>query len=172
MYFELFLGTRYLKAKRKQAFISVITLISVLGVMVGVMALVVVLSVMNGFRADLMSKILGVNAHLLVMNFGGAFSDHHRVLERVSGVPDVVAATPFIYSQVMVNNAGRVSGAVLRGIEPESAVKVLGIGDMVKEGELALAQLTGRRIAGCHRGPRTGAADRCLSGDTLQGGGP
>ena len=73
MSFEIFLGIRYLKAKRKQAFISVISVISVLGVMMGVMALVVVLSVMNGFRADLMSKILGVNSHLLVLNFGGVF---------------------------------------------------------------------------------------------------
>ena len=68
MFFELFLGLRYLKAKRKQAFISVITIFSVVGVMMGVMALIVVLSVMNGFRADLMSKILGVNSHLLVMS--------------------------------------------------------------------------------------------------------
>jgi lipoprotein-releasing system permease protein len=68
MFFEVFLGMRYLKAKRKQAFISVITLISILGVMTGVMALIVVLSVMNGFRADLMSKILGVNSHILVLS--------------------------------------------------------------------------------------------------------
>ena len=73
MLFEVFLGMRYLKAKRKQAFISVITLISVLGVMTGVMALIVVLSVMNGFRADLMSKILGVNSHILVLSYKGAF---------------------------------------------------------------------------------------------------
>ncbi len=168
MYFELFLGTRYLKAKRKQAFISVITLISVLGVMVGVMALVVVLSVMNGFRADLMSKILGVNAHLLVMNFGGAFPDHHRVLERVSGVPDVVAATPFIYSQVMVNNAGRVSGAVLRGIEPESAVKVLGIGDMVKEGELASLNSPGDGLPAVIVGRELARQIGAYPGDTLK----
>jgi len=76
--FELFLGMKYLKAKRKQRFISVITVISILGVMVGVMALVVVLSVMNGFRADLMSKILGVNSHLLVLNLTGPFNDTKR----------------------------------------------------------------------------------------------
>jgi len=81
--YELFLGLRYLKAKRKQRFISVITIISVLGVMVGVMALVVVLSVMNGFRSDLMSKILGVNSHVLVLNLSGTFNGYQQVAEKV-----------------------------------------------------------------------------------------
>ena len=81
MSFELFLAGRYLRAKRKQAFISIITVISMLGVMVGVMALVVVLSVMNGFRADLMSKILGVNSHLLVLSFGGPFRDEEKAAQ-------------------------------------------------------------------------------------------
>ena len=134
--FELFLGIRYLKAKRKQAFISVITVISVVGVMVGVMALVVVLSVMNGFRADLMSKILGVNSHLLVLNFEGAFKDYKEVGTKIGEVEGVVASTPFIYSQVMLNRAGNVSGAVLRGIDPKSAGKVVSIESMIKEGSL------------------------------------
>jgi len=134
--FELFLGIRYLKAKRKQAFISVITVISVVGVMVGVMALVVVLSVMNGFRADLMSKILGVNSHLLVLNFEGAFKDYKEVGTKIGEVEGVVASTPFIYSQVMLNRAGNVSGAVLRGIDPKNAGKVVSIERMIKKGSL------------------------------------
>ena len=137
MFFELFLGTRFLMAKRKQAFISVITVISALGVMVGVMSLVVVLSVMNGFRADLMSKILGVNAHLLVLNFRGAFNNCQEVAQKVGRLEGVVASTPFIYSQVMVNHSGNVSGAVLRGIDPQSARNVVSIGSMTKEGSLA-----------------------------------
>jgi lipoprotein-releasing system permease protein len=108
-----------------------------LGVMVGVMALVVVLSVMNGFRADLMSKILGVNSHLLVLNFGGSFNNHQEIAERIGRVKGVVASTPFIYTQVMVNNSGNVSGALLRGIDPESVGKVLGIERMIKMGSLA-----------------------------------
>ena len=76
MFFEFFIGLRYLKAKRKQAFISVITIISVLGVMLGVMALIIVLSVMNGFHDDLKSKILGVNAHIQLRNFEGPFPDY------------------------------------------------------------------------------------------------
>ncbi len=135
--FESFLGIRYLKAKRKQRFISVITIISVLGVMVGVMALVVVLSVMNGFRSDLMSKILGVNSHVLVLNLSGTFNGYHQVAEKVEKMDGVVAITPFIYTQVMLNNSGRVSGAVLRGVDPKSAARVVSFDKMIKEGSLS-----------------------------------
>ena len=135
--YELFLGIRYLKAKRKQRFISVITIISVLGVMVGVMALVVVLSVMNGFSSDLMSKILGVNSHVLVLNLGGTFSGYQPVAEKVEKMDGVVAVTPFVYTQVMLNNAGRVSGAVLRGVDPKTAGKVVSFDAMIKEGSLS-----------------------------------
>jgi len=137
MFFELFLSIRYLRAKRKQAFISVITVISVLGVMIGVMALVVVLSVMNGFRADLMSKIMGVKSHLLVLSYKGAFNDYKRVAGRVGRVEGAVATTPFIHSQVMVNRSGNVSGAILRGIQPETAGNVLSIEGMIKDGSLS-----------------------------------
>jgi lipoprotein-releasing system permease protein len=137
MSFELFLAFRYLRAKRKHAFISVITVISVLGVMVGVMSLVVVLSVMNGFRADLMSKILGVNSHLLVLNIEGPFQSYDHITERIDKADGVIASTPFIYTQVMVNNSGNVSGAILRGIEVKSVARVLNIKEMIKEGSLA-----------------------------------
>jgi len=136
MFFELFMGLRYLKAKRKQTFISVITLISVVGVMAGVMALIVVLSVMNGFRADLMSKILGVNSHLLVLSYEGAFSEYGKVAEEVQSVEGVVAATPFMYTQVMINSFRGVSAAVLRGLDTKTAGKVIGIETMIKKGSL------------------------------------
>jgi len=135
--FELFLGIKYLKAKRKQRFISVITIISILGVMVGVMALIVVLSVMNGFRADLMSKILGVNSHLLILNLGGPFSDYRKIEQSVSKEDGIVAVTPFIFTQVMINNSGNVSGAVLRGVDPDSAGVVTGFKEMIKSGSLS-----------------------------------
>jgi len=134
--FELFLGMKYLKAKRKQRFISVITVISILGVTVGVMALVVVLSVMNGFRADLMSKILGVNSHLLVLSLTGPFSDYQEAAEKVGKVEGVIASTAFIYTQVMINNSGAVSGAVLRGVDPESAGAVVTFKSMIKDGSI------------------------------------
>ena len=136
MRFETFLAIRYLKAKRKQAFISVITVISVIGVMMGVMALIVVLSVMNGFREDLMGKILGVNSHLVVLSYEGAFLDYDRIARDTSTVEGVVATTPFIYSQVMVNSQGSVSGSVLRGIDTSTAGKVIAIDRMIKRGSL------------------------------------
>jgi len=105
--------------------------------MIGVMALVVVLSVMNGFRADLMSKILGVKSHLLVLSYKGAFNDYKRVAGRVGQVEGAVATTPFIHSQVMVNRSGNVSGAILRGIQPETAGNVLNIENMIKDGSLS-----------------------------------
>lgn len=137
MFFELFLGIRYLKAKRKQAFISVITVISVLGVMMGVMALVVVLSVMNGFRAEMMSKILGVNSHLIVLSYGGVFQEYRRISSKVGRIEGVIAATPFIYSQVMINHSGNVAGPVLRGVDPKTAGDVLSLENMIKKGNLS-----------------------------------
>ena len=136
MLFEFFLGMRYLKAKRKQAFISVITVISVAGIMVGVMALIVVLSVMNGFTADLMSKILGVNSHLLVQSYGGAFRGYEEVSKKVGAIDGVTATTSFIYSQVMVNSAGYASGAILRGLDTRTAGNVIAIEKMIRKGEL------------------------------------
>ena len=137
MFFELFLGLRYLKAKRKQAFISIITVISVVGVMVGVMALIVVLSVMNGFREDLISKILGVNSHLVVLSHHGAFSEYEEAADKAQTVEGVVGTTPFIYSQVMVNSLGNVSGAVLRGLDTETAGSVINIEPMIRKGSLS-----------------------------------
>ena len=137
MFFELFLGMRYLKAKRKQTFISVITVISVVGVMMGVMALIVVLSVMNGFREDLMSKILGVNSHLVVLSYEGSFSGYEKVSEQVNDVEGIIATTPFILSQVMVNSSGNVSGAYLRGLHTGTAGKVIRIESMIKQGSLS-----------------------------------
>jgi lipoprotein-releasing system permease protein len=135
--FEFFLGTRYLKAKRKQAFISVISVISALGIMVGVMALVVVLSVMNGFRADLMSKILGVNSHLLVLSYQGAFEGAGEVSDKISGVDGVVASTPFINAQAMLKHSGGSSPAFLWGIDPKTAGLVFNINKVtLKQGSL------------------------------------
>jgi len=137
MFFELFLGLRYLRAKRKQAFISVITVISVLGVMVGVMSLIVVLSVMNGYREDLTSKILGVNSHILVMSYEGAFGNYRKVQERVEKIKGVKECAPFIYAQVMVSHYGNSSGAILRGVDSAESYTEKFLGAMVKVGSIS-----------------------------------
>lgn len=125
MNFELYVSLRYLLAKRRQTFISLITLISIAGVAVGVTALIVVLAVMNGFQEDLRNRILGVTSHIVVGSYSGAMSKYEDVLAKVEKEPEVVAATPFIYSQVMLTSGRSISGAVLRGIEPLSASKVI-----------------------------------------------
>jgi lipoprotein-releasing system permease protein len=91
---------------------------------------------MNGFRAELMSKILGVNSHLVVRK-GGGIKDYDKIAARVAGIEGVVATTPFIYDQVMVKKHGIVRGAILRGLNTKTAGKVIGIESMIKEGRLS-----------------------------------
>ena len=136
MSFETFFSLRYLKAKRKQGFISIITGISILGIMIGVMALIVVLAVMNGFREDLMKKILGVNSHLLILSYNAGIKDTETVMEKALKADGVISATPFIYSEVMVKHAGNISGAILRGLDPATAGTVINIDSMIKKGSL------------------------------------
>ncbi|ABK19413.1 lipoprotein-releasing ABC transporter permease subunit [Syntrophobacter fumaroxidans] len=125
MNFELFVSLRYLFAKRRQTFISLITLISIAGVAVGVTALIVVLAVMNGFQEDLRNRILGVTSHVVVGSLTGAMNNYPDVIAKVEKEPGVVAAAPFVYSQVMLTSGRGISGAILRGIDPLSASKVI-----------------------------------------------
>lgn len=136
MRFELFIALRYLFIWRKQSFTSVISLISILGVALGVGALIVVLAVMNGFMTDLREKILGLNAHMLVMTFNGSMGDTEKPLQIVESVPGVVAATPFLYSEVMISTPTGVKGVILRGIDPATAGDVLSVGRDMVEGRL------------------------------------
>ena len=136
MSFETFFSFRYLKAKRKQGFISIITGISILGIIIGVMALIVVLAVMNGFREDLMKKILGVNSHLLILSYKAGIKDTETVMKKSLAVDGVLAATPFVYSQVMVKYSGNISGAILRGLDPATANSVVDIDSMIKNGTI------------------------------------
>jgi lipoprotein-releasing system permease protein len=133
MYFEFFLGLRYLKAKRKQAFVSIISIISVVGVMVGVMALIVVLSVMNGFRIDLMSKIMRVNTHVLIQTYEGYVTNYIDTMKTIEKMEGVVEVTPSIDSQVLVNG----EGGLIRGIDTGSIGKVMDIKPLIKDGSLS-----------------------------------
>lgn len=137
MPYELFLGLRYLKAKRKQFFISIITIISIAGVFLGVMALIIVLAVMNGFETDIKEKILGTYSHIILLKHGeGGISKYSALIEQVKGYKRVVSASPFIYNQVMLTSKANVSGVVIRGIDPDSTVEVTNIGRTIKEGSL------------------------------------
>jgi len=123
--FELFIGGRYLRSRQKQTFISLITLLSIAGVTVGVMALIVVIAVMAGFEADLKARILGVESHVVIMHHGGKFRNYKEVVKFIESVDGVVAATPFTYTQVMLRSSSGASGAVLRGVNPKSAKRVI-----------------------------------------------
>ena len=127
MSYELFIGLRYLKAKRKQTFISVITFISILGITVGVTALIIVLSVMNGFEENLKEKILGINANIVVTSFGKGLKDYDRVTDEVRKVNGVTGATPFTYNQAMSSGITGVIVAEVRGVDtkPIGSVSVL-----------------------------------------------
>lgn len=125
MGYEYFIGFRYLKSKQRPTFIALIALLSVAGVTVGVMALIVVIAVMAGFESDLKTRILGVESHVVVMAQGQGVTDYRRILKQVEKIDGVVAATPFVFSQVMVRSPYGVSGAVLRGVDPRLAGQVI-----------------------------------------------
>jgi lipoprotein-releasing system permease protein len=137
MRYEWFIGLRYLKAKRKQTFISIITFISIAGVMLGVMALIVVLSVMNGFQQTIKEKILGTQAHIHVLKASDrGMDDYEEVIKKVERVKGVVSAAPFIFSQVMLSSESGVSGVVLKGIDPDRAARVTDLARILKTGRL------------------------------------
>ncbi len=136
MSYELFIGLRYLKAKRKQSFISVITFISIFGIMIGVMALIIVLSVMTGFEEDLKEKILGVNAHMVVMELGRGMQGHEALSEEIRSVEGVTGASAYVYGQAMISRGGGVTGAVIRGVDPATIGDVSVLPKRMKEGTL------------------------------------
>jgi lipoprotein-releasing system permease protein len=118
-FFESFVALRLLKGvKRQKGFLSLSTFISVAGVMVGVMALIVVIGVMTGYTQEMEKKILGINAHILVLKKGALFTDYEQVVQKVGSLPGVRSAHPFIYTQVMVSSGEGLSTGVLRGIDP------------------------------------------------------
>jgi len=134
--FEWFVCLRYLKAKRKQSFISLITIISVVGVAVGVMALIVVLAVMTGFTDEFRAKILGVNSHIVIQKFGGEITDPERLRREILATPGVTGATPYLYTQALITAGEGGTGAILRGIDPASAATVTSLADHLQEGSL------------------------------------
>ena len=131
-----FIARRYLFARRKQTFISVISVISVLGVALGVASLIVAIGIMNGFTVELRDKILGINAHVMVMG-GGRITDNPGARDAIASVPGVAGVTPFIYSEVMISGNGGAKGLILRGIDPKTAPDVLSILSSIKEGGLS-----------------------------------
>jgi lipoprotein-releasing system permease protein len=138
MRFEFFIASRYLRAKRKQAVIGVITGLSIAGVAAGVASLVVALAVNNGFRQDLQDRLLGSTSHInLLRTMGDGMHDWRPLMERLQKQPHVVAVAPDIYEQVLISVGSRAQGAVLKGIVPQDERKVSDLLNSVKEGSAA-----------------------------------
>ena len=131
-----YIGLRYTRAKRRTQFISFITLTSVLGIALGVTALITVLSVMNGFEAELRQRILGMTAHSTVTGRGGQLDDWQVLEKELQNFPHVQGTAPFVNGQVMVNAGRRVSGTALRGILPEQESAVSEVGEKMQIGAL------------------------------------
>ncbi|MDD5759653.1 MAG: lipoprotein-releasing ABC transporter permease subunit [Desulfobulbaceae bacterium] len=147
MRFEWFVCLRYLRAKRKHNFISLISIISVAGVAIGVMALIIVLAVMTGFTNELRDKILGINSHIVVQNYDGRISDYDKIQKELEALPGIVATTPYVFSQTMITSGDAGTGAILRGIDPASANHVLDLDRFLSGGriaDLAFFQESGR----------------------------
>ncbi len=135
--YELFIGLRYTRAKKRNHFISFISMISMLGIALGVAALIIVLSVMNGFQKEIRARILGVTPHLQVNSGSGAMPDWQAIERIVETHPKVKAAAPFITGQGMLSQNENVQGVMVRGILPEAEDRLTQLSDKMKVGELS-----------------------------------
>ena len=134
--YELLIGLRYTRAKRRNHFISFISLISMLGIALGVAALIVVLSVMNGFQTELRGRILAVVSHVQISGANGDMADWEQVAAQSTGQPHVVAAAPYVQAQGMLSFGQSVRGAMVRGVLPDLEDKVADFRPHMKEGKL------------------------------------
>ena len=137
MRYEFFVSFRYLRARRRDGFISLITFISMMGVTIGVMTLNIVLAVMTGFERDLRDRILGFNPHVVVYSYGGMIDGYADAVRTVAGTKGVVAAAPVVYGQAMVSTARGVSGIVVRGVDPATGGGVIDVERYLTQGRLA-----------------------------------
>ena len=135
--FERMVAFRYLRARRQEGFVSVIAIFSLLGIALGVATLIIVMSVMNGFRADLLGRILGLNGHLGVYSQTGPLGDFDAEAAKVSQVPGVTGVTPLIEGQVMATSEIGAAGALVRGIRPEDLRRRPLVADHIVQGSLA-----------------------------------
>jgi lipoprotein-releasing system permease protein len=135
--FERMVAFRYLRARRQEGFVSVIAIFSLLGIALGVATLIIVMSVMNGFRADLLGRILGLNGHLGVYAENGPFTDFDAAAQKVSEIPGVTEVTPLIEGQVMATSDAGAAGALVRGIRAGDLRRRRLLADHIVQGSLA-----------------------------------
>ncbi len=136
--YEILVGLRYLRAKRRQRTISLNTFISITGITLGVAALIGTLGIMTGFKEDLQAKILGTTAHVIVQERGTtALKGYAELVDQIEAIPDIVAAAPFIFKQVLLTSKTGVQGVLLRGIEPTKEAHVTDLEANMKFGDVA-----------------------------------
>jgi lipoprotein-releasing system permease protein len=135
-FYESWIGRRFLMTKRSSNAVSLITLISIIAVMMGCAGMVVVMSVMNGFSSDLRSKILGTNAHLMVLKYGNDFSEYSKVIEKTRKFAGINGASPFVLNEVMVSSENNLSGAIIKGIDVNTIASVSSLPMNMIEGDL------------------------------------
>jgi len=133
---EWMIAWRYMRARRAEGFISVIAGFSLLGIALGVATLIIVLSVMNGFRIELLDRILGLNGHIAVVSSAGAVSDYNPLAERVRVVDGVLSVTPLVEGQILATSGGRAAGALVRGLTPEDLSSRPSIAGNIRSGTL------------------------------------
>ena len=134
--FEWMIAVRYLRAKRQESFISVISLFSLLGIALGVATLIIVMSVMNGFRVELLRSIMGLSGHVTIQSQFGRMTDYDAVSARVRAVPGVVQATPVVDGQVMASQNGENTGVIVHGIRRADLAKLTVVAEKLREGSL------------------------------------
>ena len=134
--FEWMMALRYLRARRQEGFISVIAWFSLLGIALGVATLIIVMSVMNGFRQELLGRILGLNGHLSVQGQFNELKDFDAIAQRVRGLEGIVSVTPLVEGQVMATGRGTAQGALVRGIRPSDLARRKLIADNIAKGSL------------------------------------
>jgi lipoprotein-releasing system permease protein len=169
MSFELFIALRYLLARRKQAFISLISLISTLGVAVGVMALIIALALMTGLQQELRDRIVGSTAHIYVFKIGGGFDDVASEVRRLEQQPGVEGAAPVVLGKGILKSADGSSFITLKGIEPELEARVTEVSRSMKQGDLASLENRGAEAAdGIVIGQDLANALRVSVGDSVE----
>src|SRR6201985_677939 len=150
--FEWLLSGRYLRARRQEGFISIIAGFSFLGIMLGVATLIIVMAVMNGFRKELLGKILGLNGHLLVQPLESPLTDYQAVAKRISGVAGIRIAVPIVEGQALASSPFNAAGVLVRGIRGADLAKLTSIANNIKQGTLegfgqGQGVVIGRRLA-------------------------
>ena len=145
--YELFIAMRYLKSKRRTGFISLISYLSIAGVAIGVAALIIVLSVMNGFETEVRDRIIGSDAHIRLSTYHDeGIADHDEIVKKIKDIEHITGISPYILEKGLIREGGRTEGVIVRGIDPQTVGDVSELPEMIISGGIHLGRIdvTGR----------------------------